>query len=62
MILTQNTGAITYSVSDSVEEKGIIVKKEPPVYDQVVELAIIYEESRSSTDKQSLWIYQYSMF
>ena len=27
MIVTQNTGVIKYSVSDSVEEKGIIVKK-----------------------------------
>ena len=29
--MTQNTGAIIYSVSDSVEEKGTIVKKKTPV-------------------------------
>ena len=33
IIVTQNTGAIEYSVSDSVEEKGTIVnRKKPPVY------------------------------
>ena len=36
MIVIQNTGAIKYSVSDSVEEKGIIVKKKPPVNVPVV--------------------------
>ena len=61
MIVTQNTGAIKYSVSDTVEEKGTIVKKEPPVNHPVVELGIIHEEFRSSTNKQSLWIYQYSI-
>ena len=32
VIVTQTTGAIKYSVSDSVEEKGTIVnRKKPPV-------------------------------
>ena len=65
MIVTQNTGAIKYSVSGSVEEKGTTVKtKKPPVnaWSVCEELAIIHEESRSSTNKQSLWIYQYCMF
>ena len=60
MIVTQNTGAIKYSVSDSVEEKGTTVKrKKPPVnvWSVCEELAIIHEESRSSTNKQSPWIY-----
>ena len=53
MIVTQNTGAIKYSVSDSVEEKATIVKKKPPINVWLVckELAIIHEESRSSTNK-----------
>ena len=54
VIVTQNTGAIKYSVSDSVEEKGTIVKrKKPPinVWSACEELAIIHEESRSSTNK-----------
>ena len=29
MIVTQSTGAIKYSFSDSVEEKGTIVRKKP---------------------------------
>ena len=32
MIVIQNTGAIEYSVSDSVEEKGTIVKKTASKY------------------------------
>ena len=61
MIVTQNTGAIKYSLSYSVKEKGTIVKKNPPVnvWSVCEELAIIHEKSRSSTNKQSLWIYQY---
>ena len=64
VIVTQTIGAIKYSVSDSVEEKGTIVKKKPPVnvWSVCEELAIIHEESRSSTNKQSLWIYQYCIF
>ena len=65
MIVTQNTGAIKYSVSDSVEEKGTIVKrKKPPisVWSVREQLAIIHEESRSIKNKQSLWIYQYCIF
>ena len=53
MIVTQNTGAIKYSVSDSVEEKGTIMKrKKPPVNSWSVceKLTIIHEESRSSTE------------
>ena len=30
VIVTQNTGAIKYSVSDSVEEKGTTVKRKKP--------------------------------
>ena len=55
MIVTQNTGSIKYSVSDSVEEKGTTVKrKKSPVnvWSVCEELAIIYEESRSGTNKQ----------
>ena len=60
VIVTQNTGVIKYSVSDSVEEKGTIVKKPPVnVWSVCDELGIMHEESRSSTNKQSLWIYQY---
>ena len=58
--VTQNTGAIKYSVSDSVEEKGTIVKrKKPPVnvWSACEKLTIIHEKFRSSTNKQSLWIY-----
>ena len=65
MIVTQNIGAIKYSVSDSVEEKGTIVKrKKPPVnvWSVCEELVIIHKESRSNTNKQSLWIYQYCIF
>ena len=61
VIVTQITGVIKYSFSDSVEEKGTIVnrKKPPiPVWSVCEELAIKHEESRSSTNKQSLWIYQ----
>ena len=52
MIVTQTTGAIKYSVSDSVEEKGTIVnRKKPLVHVWLVceELAIKHEESRRST-------------
>ena len=55
MIVTQAAGAITYSVSDSVEEKGTIVnRKKLPVHVWSVceEFAIKHKESRSSTDKQ----------
>ena len=65
VIVTQATGVIKYSVSDSVEEKGTIVnRKKLPVHVWSVceELAIKHEESRSSTNKQSLWIYQYYIF
>ena len=59
MIVSQNTDAIKYSVSDSVEEKGKIVKKKPPVnvWSVCDELGIMHEESRSSTNKQSLYGY-----
>ena len=65
VILTQNTGAIKYSVSDSVKEKGNIVKRKKlpvNVWSACEELAIIHEESKSSTNKQLLWIYQYCIF
>ena len=46
MIVTQNTGAIKYSVIDSVEEKGTIVKKPPVnVWSVCDELGIMHEES-----------------
>ena len=54
VIVTQNTDAIKYPVSDSVKEKGTIVKrKKPPVnvWSACEELAIIHEESRSNTNK-----------
>ena len=48
MIVTQNTGAIKYSVSDSVKGKGTTVKrKKTPVYyvwSVCEELAIVHEE------------------
>ena len=49
---------------DSVEEKGTIVKKKPPVnvWSVCDELAIIHKESRSNTNKQLLWIYQYCVY
>ena len=59
VIVTQTTGVIKYSVSGSVEKKGTIVnKKKLPVHVWSVceELAIIHEESRSTTKKQSLCI------
>ena len=62
VIVTQTTGAIKYSVSDSVEEKDITMnRKKLPVHVWSVceELAIIHKESRNSTNKQLLWIYQY---
>ena len=65
MIVTQITGTIKYSISDSVKEKGTIVnRKKPPVHvwSMCEELVIIHKESRSSTNKQSLWIYQYCIF
>ena len=60
VILTQNTGAIKYSVSNSVKEKGTIVKRKKPlvnVWSACEELAIIHEESSSSTNKLSLYGY-----
>ena len=60
MIVTQTTGAIEYSVSGSVEEKGTIDNKKKlsvHIWSVCEELAIIHEESKSSTNKQSLWIY-----
>ena len=65
VIVTQSTGAINCSVSDSVEEKGTTEKKETAinVWSVCEELAIIHEESRGSTNKQqSVWIYQYCIF
>ena len=40
-----------------------MIRKKPPVnvWSVCEELAIIHEESRSSTNKQLLWIYQYCM-
>ena len=61
VIETENTGATKYSVCDSVEEEGYnCERKKPPVkvWSVFEELAIIHQESRSSTNKQSLWIYQ----
>ena len=52
VIVTQNIGAIKYSVSDSVEEKGTILKrKELPVnvWSVCGKLTTIHEESRGST-------------
>ena len=66
VIVTQITGVIKYSVSDSVEEKGTIVNRKKPsvhVWSVCEGLAIIHEESKlRSTNKQSLWIYQYCIF
>ena len=59
VIVTQTTGVIKYSVSSSIEKKGTIVnKKKLPVHVWSVceELAIKHEESRSTTNKQSLCI------
>ena len=50
VIVTQNTGVIKYSVSDSVEEKGTIVKrKKPPVnvWSACEKLTIIHEKSEA---------------
>ena len=65
MIVTQNTGAIKYSVSDSVKEKGTTVKRKKlpvNVWSVCEELAIIHEESTSGTNKQSIWMYQYTVY
>ena len=65
VIVTQATGVIKYSVSDSVDEKGTNVnRKKLPVHVWSVceEFAIKHKESRSSTNKQSLWKYQYCIF
>ena len=60
VIITQATGVIKYSVSNSVEEKGTIVNRKKllvHVLSLCEELVIIHEESRSSTNKHFLWIY-----
>ena len=59
VIVTQTTGAIKYSVSGSVEEKGTIdneKKLSVHVWSVCEELAIIHKESKSSTNKQSLCV------
>ena len=60
VIITQATGVIKYSVSNSVKEKGTIVNRKKllvHVLSLCEELVIIHEESRSSTNKHFLWIY-----
>ena len=54
------SGPVTYSVSDSIKEKGTIVKRKKPsinVWSVCEDLAIIHKESRSNTNKQSLYGY-----
>ena len=60
MIVIQNTGAIKYSLSDSVEEKGTTVKrKKTPinVWSVCEELAIIQEENPEAVQINSLYGY-----
>ena len=53
--MTQNTGSIKYSVSESVKEKGTTVKRKKlpvNVWSVCEKLVIIHEESRSGTNEQ----------